>query len=174
MEHDAIVAAARRYSELFVPDQLTATPSRRLVILTCMDARLDLFRLLGLEIGDAHLLRNAGGRATDDAIRSMVLSSHMLGTREFVVVHHTGCGLHGVTNDEIQGRVEDAVGLRPSIDFYPFSDVEQSVREDVERVRQCPLLPADAMVWGAVYDVHTGMLHEIASPAPLQRAVEVS
>ena len=172
MEHETILAAAKRYSDRFEPDQLTAAPSRRLVILTCMDARLDLFRLLGLEIGDAHLLRNAGGRATDDAIRSMVLSSHWLGTREFVVVHHTGCGLHGVTNDEIHERVEQAVGLRPKIDFYPFTDVEQSVREDVQRVRQCPLLPADAMVWGAVYDVHTGTLHEIESPAGLVHSAQ--
>lgn len=164
MEYEKILAAARNYSERFEPDNLTAAPSRRLVVLTCMDARLDLFRLLGLEIGDAHLLRNAGGRATDDAIRSMVLSSHWLGTREFVIVHHTGCGLHGVTNEEICDRVEDAVGLRPSIDFYPFNDVEQSVREDVRRVRECPLLPSDALVWGAVYDVHTGALTEVAPP----------
>lgn len=167
MEHGRIVNAAAAYADRFEPDELTAAPSRRLVVLTCMDARLDLFRLLGLEIGDAHLLRNAGGRATDDAIRSMVLSSHWLGTREFVVVHHTGCGLHGVTNAEIRDRVEGAVGIRPTIDFFPFADVEQSVREDVARVQICELLPVDSVVWGAVYDVHTGVLHEVVAPSPL-------
>lgn len=164
MEHDAILDSAREYATRFKTDDLTAAPIRRLVVLTCMDARLDLFRLLGLAIGDAHLLRNAGGRATDDAIRSMVLSSHWLGTREFVVVHHTGCGLHGVTNDEIRDRVASATGIRPVIDFLPFADVEVSVREDVERIRTCPLLPFDSQVWGAVYDVHTGVLTEVAAP----------
>ena len=170
MEHDEILRAASAYSAKFVPDNLTAAPSRRLVILTCMDARLDLFRLLGLEIGDSHLLRNAGGRATDDAIRSMVLSSHWLGTREFVVVHHTGCGLHGVSNEEIRNRVEAATGISPSIDFLPFSDLEESVRVDVERIRDCPLLPAGATVWGAVYDVHSGLLTEICTPVPVAAA----
>ncbi len=152
------------YATQFVPNDLSAAPRRQLVVLTCMDARLDLFRLLGLAIGDAHLLRNAGGRATDDAIRSMVLSSHWLGTREFVVIHHTGCGLHGVSNEQIGDRVEASVGKRPSVDFRPFDDVELSVREDVEVIRLCELLPFDSIVWGAVYDVQTGVLREIVSP----------
>jgi carbonic anhydrase len=133
-------------------------PNRHLVILTCMDARLDLFRLLGLRIGDAHILRNAGGRASDDAIRSMVVSAHWLGTREFVVIHHTGCGLHGATNEEISDLVESSVGRRPDIDFLPFDDLESSVRTDVERIQNCELLPEGASVWGAIYDVHRGEL----------------
>jgi carbonic anhydrase len=173
MEHDVILQAAAVHAAQFEPDQLTAAPIRHLVVLTCMDARLDLFRLLGLRIGDAHLLRNAGGRATDDAIRSMVLSSHWLGTREFLIVHHTGCGLHGVTNEEIRDRVEGVIGRRPTIDFLPFHDVEVSVREDVERVRNCQLLPPDSVVWGAVYDVHTGALTEIASPRVVVGAATV-
>ena len=167
MNHDAIVAAAGLHAREFVPDDLTAAPTRQLVVLTCMDARLDLFRLLGLAIGDAHLLRNAGGRATDDAIRSLVISAHWLGTREYVVIHHTGCGLHGVTNTEICDRVESATGNRPDIDFRPFADVEVSVREDVARIRACELLPVGAIVWGAVYDVHTGELREITQPLPV-------
>lgn len=166
MEYEAIKAAAAQYSERFVPNDLTAAPRRKLVVLTCMDARLDLFRLLGLEIGDSHLLRNAGGRATDDAIRSMVLSSHWLGTREYLVVHHTGCGLFNVTNDEIRTRVEDATGIRPHFDFHPFTDVDQSVIDDVERIRACTMLPEDSVVWGAVYDVFTGTLNEVVGPQP--------
>jgi carbonic anhydrase len=167
VNHDAILAAAGTYAAEFVVDELTAAPTRQLVVLTCMDARLDLFRLLGLHIGDSHLLRNAGGRATDDAIRSLVLSAHWLGTREFVVIHHTGCGLHGVTNTEICDRVEAATGARPEFDFMPFQDVEASVREDVARIRGCQLLPTDAVVWGAVYDVHSGELREITAPSPV-------
>lgn len=170
-EHDVILAATREYAEAFVPDQLTAAPVRKLVVLTCMDARLDLFRLLGLSVGDAHLLRNAGGRATDDAIRSLALSAHWLGTREYLVIHHTGCGLFGVTNEQIADRIEGATGTRPGFDFLPFDDVVRSVKEDVDRIQQCPLLPHDATVWGAYYDVHTGRLHEVVAPQSLETPV---
>ena len=154
-----VVAAARAYEDTFTPNGLTAAPVRHLTVLTCMDARLDLFRLLGLEIGDAHLLRNAGGRATDDALRSLVLSAHALGTREYVVIHHTGCGLHGTSNARIRSAVAEATGADASgIDFLPFDDEDDSVREDVARIRACTLLPADATVWGAVYEVETGHL----------------
>jgi carbonic anhydrase len=164
-----VLSAAEKYSTTFIPDQLTAAPTRHLVVLTCMDARLDLFRLLGLSVGDSHILRNAGGRATDDAIRSLILSSHLLGTREFVVIHHTGCGLHQISNEKISDIVEDATGTRPAIDFAPFDDVEVSVAIDVERIRTCPLLPLDAVVWGAVYDVHTGTLRQIVEPTKITR-----
>ena len=150
--------AARRYADAFVPDELTAAPTRSIVVLTCMDARLDLFRMLGLEIGDSHILRNAGGRVTDDALRSLMLSAHWLGTREFAVIHHTGCGLHGVTNEQIADKVAAATGVRPDVDFLPFDDVEASVRHDVERIRRCQTLPAESVVWGAIYDVHAGRL----------------
>jgi len=114
----AVLAAAAAYQQRFVADNLSAAPTRHLVVVTCMDARLDLFRLLGLEIGDAHILRNAGGRVTDDVLRSLTLSNHWLGTREVVVIHHTGCGLFGVHNDEIHARVHDATGAdASSIDF---------------------------------------------------------
>ena len=164
-----VLGAARHYLTTFIPDQFTAAPTRHLVVLTCMDARLDLFRLLGLAVGDSHILRNAGGRATDDAIRSLILSSHLLGTREYVVIHHTGCGLHQITNEKICDLVEEATGTRPEIDFAPFDDVEISVAVDVERIRTCRLLPEGAVVWGAVYDVHTGTLREIVKPTSVNR-----
>ena len=162
-----MIESARRYAEDFKADNLTAAPTRGVVVLTCMDARLDLFRLLGLNVGDSHILRNAGGRATDDAIRSLMLSSHWLGTREFVVIHHTGCGLHGVTNNEIADRIEAATGHRPDTDFLPFDDVEASVRADVERLRTWPGLPHGAVVWGAVYDVHIGQLRTVGEPVAI-------
>ena len=135
----------------------TPQPSRGLVILACMDTRLDLFRACGLEVGEAHILRNAGGRATRDAVRSLVVSSHLLGTREIGLIHHTNCGLEGLTNDEVEART--GVG---GIDYLTFTDVEQSVRDDV-KVVQAAGLPADATVWGAVYEVDTGALRIVVS-----------
>jgi carbonic anhydrase len=164
-----ILQAAERYHDEFVPNGFTAAPTRHLVVLTCMDARLDLFRSLGLNIGDAHILRNAGGRATEDAIRSLTLSTHWLGTREIAVIHHTGCGLHGLTNDEIAQRVEAATGTTPDIDFRPFSDLHQSVADDVERISACPLLPTDATVWGAIYDVASGRLTPVGETRGITR-----
>lgn len=136
-----------------------ARPERQLVILTCMDARLDLSRALGLEIGDAHILRNAGGRASADAIRSLVVSSHLLGTREIGVVHHTNCGLEGTTDAEIAGRT----GVR-GIDYLSFDRADASAAEDVAVIRGCGLLPDGITVWGAVYDVDTGALTVVAEP----------
>jgi carbonic anhydrase len=137
----------------------TPQPARHLVILTCMDARLDLFRAMGLEVGDAHILRNAGGRASPDAIRSLVVSAHMLGTREIGVIHHTNCGLEGLTDEEVEART-GVTGL----DFLAFDDVEESVRVDVDALRACGHLPAGFVVWGAVYDVDTGALRVVAEP----------
>lgn len=132
------------------------------MVVACMDARLDLFRLLGLDIGDAHILRNAGGRVTDDVIRSLVLSSNVLGTREVVIIHHTECGLHGRANAELQAEISARTGARcDGIEFLPFDDVVDSVREDIARIRDNPLLPSIVSVWGAVYDVGTGELRPV-------------
>jgi carbonic anhydrase len=137
----------------------TPEPARHLVILTCMDARLDLFRSLGLALGDSHILRNAGGRATDDAIRSLVVSSHLLGTREIGIIHHTNCGLEGITDDEVATRTGVA-----NIDYLAFANIEQSVRDDVDTVRGCGFLPEGTTVWGAVYDVDDGELRVVSAP----------
>jgi carbonic anhydrase len=166
MERESILHAAKHYQAGFVPDQHTAQPERHVAVLTCMDARLDLFRLLGLEVGDSHLLRNAGGRATDDALRSLILSANALGTREFVVIHHTGCGLHNISNDAIADQVHQISGARPEMEFLPFDDEVTSVGEDVARIAACPYLPSGAVVWGAVYDVHTGTLSPVGEPQP--------
>jgi carbonic anhydrase len=155
--------AARRFQGTFTLNSLTAAPVRHIVVLACMDARLDLFRLLGLHVGDAHILRNAGGRVTDDMLRSLLLSSHALGTREILVIHHTGCGLHGQSNDALRSAVREGSGADPGdIDFLPFDDVADSVRVDVDVLRNCELLPPDMAVWGAVYDVSDGSLTRVA------------
>ena len=165
-----MLASAERDQESFQRDDLTASPTRRVAILTCMDARLDLFRLLGLQIGDSHILRNAGGRATPDALRSLVLSSNALGTREIAVIHHTGCGLHGQTEEAIADRVEDVSGARPDMVFHAFDDLVTSVTEDVATVRSCPYIPPGTIVWGAFYDVGDGSLTTVGEPLPVFRS----
>jgi carbonic anhydrase len=159
---DELFEAADHFHARFKPDQLTPAPTRNLAILACMDARLDLFRLLGLEIGDAHLLRNAGGRATDDAIRSLVVSANWLGTRRVLVIHHTMCGLLGQTNESMRDHVLEHTGHDPAdMEFHAIADLEESVREDVARIRACPYLPAGYEVRGAIYAVETGELTSV-------------
>src|SRR5688572_20764505 len=157
----ALLDANRSYQRSgFHTSARTPQPQRHLVILTCMDARLDLFRALGLEVGDAHILRNAGGRASDDAIRSLVVSSHLLGTREIGVIHHTNCGLEGTTQQEVAAKT----GV-DEIDYLTFADSATSVAEDVDRVRACGQLADGVVVWGGVYDVDDGSLRIVADPA---------
>ncbi len=163
MERERMLANAERYQQSFRHDDLTSSPTRRVVVLTCMDARLDLFRLLGLQIGDSHIIRNAGGRATDDALRSIILSTNSLGTREIAVVHHTGCGLHGQTNDSIAEQVNSVSGSRPSIEFHPFNDLVASVGEDIARIQASRYLPPETEVWGAIYDVSEGSLTPVGN-----------
>ena len=156
----AVLTANETYQHgNFLAVPRTPEPDRHLVILTCMDARLDLFRALGLEVGDAHILRNAGGRATADAIRSLVVSAHLLRTRELGVIHHTNCGLEGVTDEEIAAKT-GVTGM----DFLSFDDLEKSVRDDLEAVGREASLPEGFTVWGAVYDVDTGALRVVVDP----------
>jgi carbonic anhydrase len=155
--------AGEQFHERFAPDGLTAAPTRHVVVLSCMDARLDLFRLLGLAIGDAHILRNAGGRATDDAIRSLVVSANWLGTRRALVIHHTQCGLYGQTNESMREHVRDTTGHDPvDMEFHAITDLEASVRDDVRRIRATPFLPDGYEVRGAIYDVETGALTPVS------------
>src|SRR5215210_2500183 len=126
-------------------------PGRRFAILTCMDARLDPAKYAGLSEGDAHVIRNAGGRASDDAIRSLAISQQLLGTREIVVVHHTDCGMLTFSNDHLRAKLRDELGADASnVDFLPFGDLEQSVRDDVQTLRSSPLLLRDALIHGTV------------------------
>ena len=158
----ALLAANESYRrDTFKAAVRTPRPSGRLVVLTCMDARLDLFRGLGLDVGQAHILRNAGGRASTDAIRSLVVSTHLLGTREIGVLHHTNCGLEGVTDEQ----VAEATGVR-DIEYLAFASVEESVREDVEKIRTCGHFLDGVVVWGATYDVDSGALRVVVEPQP--------
>ncbi len=137
-------------------------PARGVVILTCIDARVDPAQMLGLDIGDAHVVRNAGGRASDDAIRSMTISSWLLGTREFAVIHHTECGMTMFTDDVLRDKIRDEKGVDVGpTDYLTFQDLDGSVRDDVERIRGVESLPDGVSVSGYVYDVRTGRIREV-------------
>jgi carbonic anhydrase len=161
-----MLEANRRYAATFRAGGRPATPARRVAILTCMDSRIHLEEALGLDIGDAHMIRNAGGRASDDAIRSLIISSRLLGTAEFAVVHHTDCGLVRFTNDDLRARLQAETGADAShIDFLPFADLRGSVVEDVERILASPLVDPEIPVSGWIYDVDTAVLEQVSPPA---------
>jgi carbonic anhydrase len=138
-------------------------PAQHLAVLTCMDARIHPEQALGLEIGDAHMIRNAGGRASDDAIRSLCISTTLLGTEEFAVIHHTDCGMLTFTNEDLCAKLSDERGVDASgVDFLPFPDLEQSVRDDVATINASSLLPDGIEVTGWVYDVKTGAISPVS------------
>lgn len=153
--------ADARYAADFSKGDLPMPPGRKVAVVTCMDARLDPAKFLGLEEGDAHIIRNAGGRAAD-AIRSLIISQQLLGTRAIAVIHHTDCGMVTFTDTQLQQKLRDELHAETAMPFYPFTDLEQSVREDVEMIRTSPLLLKDVPVRGYIYDVHSGKLQEVA------------
>lgn len=157
-----MVQANQAFVEGFDEGDLEIPPARGVVVLTCIDGRIDPARVLGIDIGDAHVVRNAGGRASDDAIRSLTISSWLLGTREFVVIHHTDCGMMKFTDDALRQKIEDEKGVDVGkTDFLTFADLDQSVRDDVETIRALDSLPDGVEVSGYVYDVRTGRLREV-------------
>jgi carbonic anhydrase len=159
---DELLAANERYAARFDKGDLPLPPARRVAIVTCMDARLDPAKALGLSEGDAHVIRNAGGRA-HEALRSLVISQRLLGTREVVVIHHTDCGMLTFTDDELRTKVREDLGTDAShIAFLPFRSLDESVRQDVAYLRASPLIPADVPIRGFVYDVRTGAVSEVA------------
>jgi carbonic anhydrase len=147
------------YASSFSKGNLPMPPGRHVAVLVCMDARLDPARFLGLEEGDAHVIRNAGGRASDDAIRSLAISQQLLGTNEVVVIHHTDCGMLTFSNEDLRKKLkQDLNADAEHIDFLPFKDLEQSVRDDVAAIKNSPFLLKNIEVSGFIYDVRTGRL----------------
>ena len=154
--------ANQAYVELHGDLHLSIKPKTKVAIVTCMDSRLHVAPALGLALGDAHILRNAGGRVTEDMIRSLVISQQQMGTREIVVLHHTDCGAQTFQNKDFQEHLKRELGVDVSDqDFLPFQDVEESVREDMQLLRECPLIPEDVIISGAVYDVDTGSMRVV-------------
>lgn len=150
-----------RYSLTFQAKDRTPRPKRKLTVVACMDSRLDVLKVLGLEEGDAHILRNAGGVVTDDVIRSLIVSQRKLGTREIFVVLHTDCGMLTFTDDQLRREIESETGLRPHFTFEAFQDVETEVRHSVSRIRNSAFVPHHDAVCGFVFDVKTGLLTEV-------------
>ncbi|HHF7037864.1 TPA: beta-class carbonic anhydrase [Streptococcus mutans] len=159
---DNFIKANQAYVDLHGTAHLPLKPKTRVAIVTCMDSRLHVAPALGLALGDAHILRNAGGRVTDDVIRSLVISEQQLGTSEIVVLHHTDCGAQTFTNAEFTEQLKRdlAVDARDQ-DFLPFTDIEESVREDIALLKNSPLIPEDIIISGAIYDVDTGRVREV-------------
>jgi carbonic anhydrase len=166
---DELVQANAEYAKKFDRGDLPMPPARRLAVVTCMDARIDPSRQLGLREGDAHVIRNAGGLARD-ALRSLVISQRLLGTNEIAIIHHTDCGMLTFTNSDLHAKVKQDLGADASnIDFLPFADLEESVREDVAFLLSSPLIPGDVIIRGFLYDVHTGKLNEVDFEPAVQR-----
>ncbi|HEX2249812.1 MAG TPA: carbonic anhydrase [Gemmatimonadales bacterium] len=158
---DGLLKANADYSRTFDRGDLPLPPARKLAIVTCMDARIVPSRAFGIQEGDAHVIRNAGGRARE-ALRSLVISQRLLGTNEIAVIHHTDCGMVTFTNSDLHEKVKQDLGAdASSIDFLPFSDIEESVREDVAFLLSSPLIPGDVIIRGFVYDVRSGKLNEV-------------
>jgi carbonic anhydrase len=158
---DEFLKANESYARGFDKGSLPMPPARRVAVLACMDARLDPARALGLAEGDAHVIRNAGGRAAD-AIRSLVISQQLLGTKEVVVVHHSDCGMLTFTDEQLRQKLHDGLGVETEQPFLAFPDLEQSVRDDVAAIRSSPLLLEGVPVRGFIYEVESGRLREVA------------
>ena len=158
---DTLVENSKRYEQGFDKGDLPLPPGKKVAVLACMDARLNPYGLLGLEEGDAHVIRNAGGVVDDDAIRSLAISQNLLGTEEIVLIHHTDCGMLTFTDEELAQKLQDETGRRPEWSAHAFSDLEGDVRAGIEKIRQSPFVPRTDSVRGFVYDVHTGALNEV-------------
>jgi carbonic anhydrase len=155
---DELKSANADFAESFQAGELPMPPGRKFAVVTCMDARLDPAKFLGLDLGDAHVIRNAGGVVSDDALRSLVISHHLLGTQEAVVIGHTDCGMLTFTNDVLHSKLGPDAG---EIDFLPFPDTAARVRESVAAIRESPLLPDSFGATGFVYDVGSGRLEAV-------------
>src|SRR3954453_19076824 len=163
-ETDQLLENNRAYSESFDKSELAMAPSKKVAFLACMDARLIPTRVLGLNEGEAHVLRNAGGVVTDDAIRSLAISQNLLGTEEIILLHHTDCGMPTCSDEEFAAKLEDETGQRPGWSAHAFSDVEADVRDSMAPLRESPFIPRKDSIRGFVYDVKSGELREVPKP----------
>jgi carbonic anhydrase len=159
---DACLAANEHYASSFSKGDLPTAPAKRAVVITCIDARLMPDQFLGLGMGDAHYIRNAGGLVTDDALRSLIISHHLLGTEEFFVINHTACGMTLFEDEQLRRKLTDLTGHDTSgMVFGAFKDIEANVREQVEKIRSSPFISSQATVHGLVYQVETGRLRQV-------------
>ena len=162
---DEVLRANESYARAFSLGSLPKPPARKLAVLACMDARLSVEQFLGLQTGDAHIIRNAGGVVTEDALSSLLISHHLLGTQEFLIINHTDCGMLSFSDEELRSRLESSTGTAAVVPacFYSFRDVEENVRRQMQRLRSHPWIPSQVSVRGFVYEVETGRLRDVAS-----------
>ena len=159
---DELLANNERYAASFDKADLPLPPGRKVAVVACMDARLHVYGALGLSEGDAHVIRNAGGVVTDDAIRSLAISQRLLGTEEIILIHHTGCGMLTFTDDEFKASIEQDTGIRPAWAAEAFSDLDADVRQSIARIKASPFIPNKDAVRGFIYEVETGRLREVS------------
>ena len=160
---DELLQNNARYAAAFDKGDLPLPPGRGLAVVACMDARLDTHKLLGLNEGDAHVIRNAGGVVTDDAIRSLTISQRLLGTQEIILIHHTDCGMLTFRDDDVKDAILADTGLRPSFALEAFPDLDDDVRQSIARIKASPFIPVNDQVRGFVYDCATGRLNEVSA-----------
>lgn len=142
--------------------ELPLPPAKHVAVVACMDARLDVYRILGLNEGEAHVIRNAGGVVTDDEIRSLTISQRLLGTKEIILIHHTDCGMLTFTDDGFKAQIQEATGIKPEWAAEAFSDLDEDVKQSVARIKASPFVPEKDSIRGFVFDVATGALNEVA------------
>jgi carbonic anhydrase len=159
---DELLTNNEAYAASFDKADLPLPPAKKLAVVACMDARLNVYGLLGLRDGDAHVIRNAGGVVTDDEIRSLAISQRLLGTEEIVLIHHTDCGMLTFTDDQFRGAIEEETGIKPEWAAEAFTDLDADVRQSIARIKASPFIPRKESVRGFVYDVHTGALREVS------------
>jgi len=159
---DQLLANAERYARTFDKGALPLPPAKHVAVVACMDARLNIYGLLGLAEGDAHVIRNAGGAITDDEIRSLAISQRLLGTREVILIHHTDCGMLTFTDEEFKAKIAAETGIRPPWAAEAFADVEADVRQSIARIKASPFIPYKDAVRGFVYSVEKGNLTEVS------------
>lgn len=161
---EEVLNANKNYVKNFALGHLPMPPARKLAVVACMDARLTVEQVLGLKTGDAHIIRNAGGIVTEDAVRSLLISHYLLGTQEFIIINHTDCGMLTFKDEELRGKLEKKTGTAAvvPVHFHAFSDLEENVRRQIQKVRSHPWIPKDIPVRGFIYDVKTGRLNEVS------------
>jgi carbonic anhydrase len=159
---DDLLANNESYAASFDQGDLPAPPARKVAVVACMDARMNVYAMLGLREGDAHVIRNAGGAITDDEIRSLAISQRLLGTEEIILIHHTGCGMLTFTDDSFRAEIERDTGIRPPWPAEAFGDLDGDVRQSIARVKASPFIPHKESVRGFVYDVESGRLREVS------------
>src|SRR4051812_46831857 len=158
---DQLLENAERYAETFDKGDLPLPPGKKIAGLACMDARLTHYGILGLQEGDAHVIRNAGGVVTDDEIRSLAISQRLLGTEEIILIHHTDCGMLTFSDDDFKRQIQQDTGVKPHWSAEAFDDLEEDVRQSIERIKRSPFIPNKDSIRGFVYDVKSGALNEV-------------